>query len=1451
MTTFPGDDTNIPKRLSECLEFQPLNYLIPKGGLCDLMRSSLRVKPHYDNIAFGEGCTTEISQKNELRPGVPFELKNGLNLHFREIGITDGSAESVSKDLFEGLSEKARLFLNTACLEACGKRPHSSDEEESSNQLGEHKGVVDADFSNVELRTSAKKSRISPEPVVVDQHVLYEQYVKELNDIIAALDKANNLDTTDDYVCWAQLDQGRTLSDACLERIEIIMKNISKTDSFNQNFDSRTLSTLLRACSESLETILKAEDFASLTTVAFRSLSIILTIFLLDLDDKRLYLERYLVSTISFLQRVNEELSEGSTSTVATADNCLQLKSSLCLLSLYVEKKSLQEEELITKLVYLLCDLLTFSPVQVQGMAKLSTWLESLKRESSAGLISLFRKLPTQRHFIVDEMLFRLDTLPTNRIHKKLQKIDTSVYATHLFATLTSMLQCINSISIRPKQSNITEDMIAEFQKNYKDQQLQLASLIDHINRSVINRTFVTNSTKKFILDNYVQDLVSMVLYPRWSVAENILASLLRMMLLVFSPSNQNSSIKGATILQVVTGIGSALQEIRLKGRSTGKLSLAEIHERPKLLDTVLLHFEICMSSFPSDSREAGTLWDRKMNFLLALSEVEEEGSILANMTNEATVAALRDNTNSDRNGQPPINVEDLDVHYFAILQASELVNLFDPYIKLVLSLLDKQKTKVMSAAIKCLSPLIARDPELLAVPSVRSVLEQKLKDSSASVKSAILDLIGSIHFSKYYRLINVNFNDESTLIRKQVLNLNLKIYDSSNDVDVKAFVANRILRRAEDEEEAIVEKARISLLERWFLPQEQQSPGTKNDIGFLDEVVQIISALVGADEGSQSFDIFLNDYVLNKDLHETQRFETILKNTRLITCRLVDSAIECHYGNEKRLHAHALNIFHLLSIVAACDRPFITKDHVTTLYPYLLSSERSQLQFYILKVFNSSFSKLSYFKSGFLIELESVILGRLPKMSVAEMEEAIPLCWSISFHRKDHTRVSQACSSCLALLSPYINSLRKSPASVKADGKLQRLLYLAAGFARFCNFTNTPDNFPHLKTREPIFEYVTKCLLAFSMREAAPDLRKNALRNLLKVGATYPKLFNSAKVLTVIDEELAIKNLETSLIIIQCLCDFFVNEERKSLNLTRPVRYSTLKYQRGKSFDADASSDAISAAVATRYLKVVLETSLLEEKYDSCVSLRYIELVIEFGYSNPAKCMPAVMALSGSPHENTRKLALTIMDSAFAKNTSMLFSNLSSGIKCAVDHGKWLQDKRLSAEPLFLSTTQKALLNVGMKHTKLFNALKKVLTSYLMRSKGVFSKDHVIIFCSNLAVVTFESLLDVSNLIRFLDVKAEEVSGLVERHRGKEGPTFKSYVSDLVVARECLLDLRRYFCRKFGITDENVSVVGTYEEEELKAKAAEPKNSDIEFVFPPLGFDEKKVRNQTSSYDS
>lgn len=1463
MASFPGDGTNIPKRLVECLGFQPLNHLIPKDGLVKLLRSSLELYPALSEDAFSE--TLQDHSKAEKKVFTPLGKNGKLNIRFRELNSVQPSPTGPVLNLFDGLSEKAKQFLNTECLSSL-KRLHSDDEmsdvdeETSSLKRSETTG---SEYGDVELRLTPKKLKTGFEEFSLNQSALGLQHINDLKDLMTYIGREDSEADTANQLFWTKLGPNYVLSETSAERIFIILKNVSSMSDISKILDVKTLGRILNVCSDSVDVILREGDARSFNRIAFKCSFSIFMIFLLDVSEKRLYLERYIISAISFLSRINDKLAESETNLKASNEDCIQLKTLLSLLSSYIQKKPMQEEGLITRIVYLLADLLTFSPTTLAGTSGSATWLESLKVESSEGLISIFQSLPSQQLFIIDELLFRLEFLPNNRVLKKLKRVDHSFYATHLFFTLVSMLQTINSAKLRSQASQWDEESVENFLSLFKEQQELLSTLVEHINNSVLNKCFSGNASKKFILDNYVQDLVSMVARPNWSVAELLLASLTKKLLFAFSPSQQTSSTKESSILQAISHIGSGIQNIRLQSPSD-ELTIFRIHNNPELLDRAMDAFRNCVISMvPNGNWTAQTqsFWDRQIAFLVALGDFDssdrdwkERTTMEATSLLQKPLISQADN-NFDNEVKPHENAQ---LSYFATLHLFELINLFNPYVKLILSLLDKQKVKLRSGAIKCLTPLISKDPSLLADDSIKLVIEQRLKDSSPSVKTAILDLLSLSQYTEFYHLININFNDDSASIRKHILKLNIEIYDNCENLSTKSYVAARILKRTEDEEDSIVERAQSALLERWFLILSELETSPEEQNSKAKEITHVISAIVGLEESfAELFSVFLNDFVLNKAFHEPNVLTNIMESAHVITGKVVDDAINVHYAAESddNLEAHKdaeLNTFRLLSIISSSDHAFVTKDHIATLYPYLLTPQRSNLQYYILKVLKSSFSKLFYFKTKFLVDLETTVLGKLPRMTPLELEEALPLCWSIVKHRGDESRVSKACSSCLAQLSPYINLASKNPSAVPADGKIQKLLYLAAGFARSCPFENTKENFPNLKTREPIFEYVTKCLLVFTKIENPFVIRKTALRCLLKVAASFPKLFNSRHVLTVIDREFSSGLLDLNLVMIRCLHEFFELEEHKSFKLARPTVRTPSRINRSRSLGFEKPNDTICSAISSRYLKRILKIAFLEDARGSCIALDFIFLTLSLGYANPSYSTATIIALTASPYAETKKLAMTALESITMKTSSMLFSNLSSGVKMGLEHSKWLQENGLPCNSMFLRGMQELITSCSPANTRFLKSVTKTLVSYLNEDPRSFPKDQILLLCNNFSTLTYENMLEVCTLIRLFDVKIEELGESIEDEvQDSLDEVDNEDVSNLIISHACLFELRAFLCEKYGVSDEAVATVDTAEEDELKSQPAEPKKNKLVFGFSPSEFECKKWYNHYISVEN
>ncbi|CUS22111.1 LAQU0S04e08460g1_1 [Lachancea quebecensis] len=1450
MASFPGDGTNIPKRLIECLEYQPLNHLVPKGGLTKLLRSSLQLYPTLSEDAFGE--TLQGHSKAEKKAFTSL-VKNGkLSLRFRALKPAQILSESPTLSLYEGLSEKAIQFLDTDCFSSL-KRKHSEGGESDAGEEAanpKHSETAGSEYGDVELRLTPKKLKAGYEEFSLNQSALGIQHIKDLEDLMSYIGNEDSEADTANQLFWTKLGPRYVLSETSAERIFIILKNVSSMSDVSNVLDIKTLSRILNVCSESVDVILQEGDANSFNRIAFKCSFSIFMIFLLDVSEKRLYLERYITSAISFLSRINDRLAEAETHLKASSEDCIQLKTLLSLLSSYIQKKPMQEEGLITRIVYLLSDLLSFSPNNLAGTSGTATWLESLKIESSESLISIFESLPSQQLFIIDELLFRLEFLPSNRIQKKLKKVDNSFYATHLFVTLVSMLQTINSSKLRGQISHWDTESVENFLSLFKEQHELLSTFVEHINNSILNKCFSGNSSKKFILDNYVQDLVSMIARPNWSVAEILLASLTKKLLLAFSPSQQTSSIKESSILQAISHIGSGIQNVRLQSPSDA-LTVFRVHSNPQLLSSAMNTFKNCINAMDSNGNwtaQTQSFWDRQIAFLVALKDLDPSNSDWKERAIMETASLLQTPliSQADNNFDDEAKLhENVQLNYFTTLHLSELINLFNPYVKLILSLLGKQKVKLRSGAIKCLTPLISKDPSLLADDSIQLVIEQRLKDSSPSVKAAILDLLSLSQYTEFFHLININFNDDSASIRKHVLKLNIEIYDNCQNLNTKAYVAARILKRTEDEEDSIVERAQTALLERWFLILSEIETNPEEQNNKAREITHVISSIVGFEEGfTELFDGFLNDFVLNKAFHEPAELTKIMASAHIITGRVVDDAINLHYEAEsgKNLEAHKdaeLNTFRLLSVISSSDHAFVTKDHIATLYPYLLTPQKSSLQYYILKVLSNSFSKLSYFKIKFLVDLETTVLGKLPRMTPLELEEALPLCWSIVKHRGDASRVSRACSSCLAQLSPYINLASKDPSAVPADGKIQKLLYLAAGFARSCSFENTEENFPNLKTREPIFEYVTKCLLVFTRNEVSFVIRKVALRCLLKVAASFPKLFNSRHVLKVIDREFSSGLLDLNLVMIRCFHEFFELEEHKSFKLARPTVRTPSRINRSRSFSFEKPNDTICSAISSRYLKNVLKVAFLEDVKGSCIALDFTCLTLRLGYANPSYSTATIIALTASPHAETRKLALTALECVKMKTSSMLFSNLSSGMKMGLEHSKWLQDNGLPYNSMFLRGMQEFVATSSPTNTRFLKAVTKTLVSYLNEPLTSFPKEQILLLCNTMSALTYENLLEVCTLIRIFDRRIEDLGEAIEDEvQGSADEVNNEGVSSLIISHACLFKLRAFLYQKFGVSDEDVATVETAEEDELKSQPAESKKNNLVFECTPSDFD-------------
>lgn len=1437
MSSFPGEHTNIPKRLVESLEFEPLSYLVPKGDLAGLLQSQLNISIATPKDAFSPPPPALMEYPYPINLDLPNKDMD-TPLRFKRPENLLKKPDSPELNLFDGLSALAKKCLDVTPVIGSDRilshaiktgDKHSREEDKSQN--------VD-----VEMIDSHKKVRTSMS-VTVNQVTLGDQYLKHLDILMESIGRDETSAETSNLQYWNPVGTDLYIStDLCLEKVQIVLKNILSVPTVWPKIEADVLQRLLSVCTTNIKickeqvNIMENEPFFQ--RVALGSASVIFMVFLLDKNDSKLYLEEYFLAPIQFISETVELIKEDSQNLPKHQMVLLLLQATLSLLPPYVKKRPNLDDGFVTKLVYMFSDLLMSNFLYTAGNIQLQNCLENIKSISTQVLVTIFEKLPEQRMFIIDELLSRLESLPMTRSQKKLKCINNSLYSTHFTFTLVSMLQTINSYDYCSRIDELNEDALADVSSYHQELQNALNADIHHINEVVLNKCFHNVSKYRYILENYTQDLLAMVLYPNWSISEIILDSLLKKLLLVFSPSQQRTANVEAFALQIAGNIGSTILDIRLSIRDAEDNNLIKIFNYPDQIEKLLDKFSRCFAytrRLSATTSSTKFLWDKQVTILLKLAELGKDSEEWKAKINLMLIPVLKSIHSQSAVIGDTISNEDIEgikKDYCSILYASELVGLYEPYLKLILSLLDKQKIKLRSGAIKCLSLLIAKDRNMLSTPMVKETIENRLNDSSASVKDAILDLVSlGTSYVTFYQQINLNYNDDSISVRKHVLKMNEKIYDESEDLSVKSYVANRLLKRIEDEEDIIIDAARSALMNRWFLCILDLENSPELQEKKCREIISVIAMVVSSGEKSyELFSFFLNFYVLNNSVHPRDLVKKIISSVQKLTNIMIELAIEmqsCDADDMSESQLEEKNrVWGLLAMFSECDRPFITKDQIVALYPYLFSAEKFGLQYYTLKIFKNSFNKLSNFKPKFLYDLETSLLGKLPRMNVREIEEAIPLAWSVSIHRKDDSRISKACSSCLKHLSPYINGAATNPSSVKLDGKLQRLLYLATGFSRFCKLENTPEKFPNLKTRENIFEYVTKCLLVFTKKEIPHILRRISIKNLIKISSSYPKLFNSHHVLKVFDLEFENGTLDIKLVMLESFYDFFLEEEQRSIkqagvnatvSSSEALKKRVMRYNKTESVN-----DGICSALVLRYLDKILDICLISDAKSSLVAIRFLKLILDYGYTNPALSIPTLIALTNSNSQYMRNLVFSMLRDIFEKYESMVFSTLGQGIKLAVTYSKQIYGALFYKEDSFLRRIQEMTSTNKKNTTKLLIAVKKVFQNYCNNiNSDSDTRDAILFLCFNLARISFENQLELYTFVKSLDLSSEQLVELIKDHMKDLSTDLRfQRVSNLIVCRLSLDELRRFLFKTFALSNDKLLLVGTAEEADLKSKS-------------------------------
>lgn len=1447
------ESDEIARCLVEAVGHNPVNYVVPKDGLSDLVDPCFVPTLGLEEPFGSDGEVAEME-------GISFRVddENGQRLTFRRPKNLTVLPEQSGADLYDGLSPLAKMCLDKSeCQVSREDIKESQPVNVSKPRKHKPEGVEKSDpVGETDAEPPVKRSK-GGSGITINRVDLGDKYLQEFAGVYESVSEGPASNTVKAAECWQKISDERfVLSEPCLARLEIIFKNIVSIPSIWAKVETEQLIEILKVLVGNITGVrLVSEEGAhdsALTKIAHASIGLIFTLLMLSKNDNRLSLEEFVLEPIGFLAFSLENMKDSLNQDFQQKESLTSLQQSIAQLAAYIERTSYLDDSLAFKIISLFAGLLMENDLNIGNDIQIQNCLENITDHSRNILVSLFRKHSQQREFIIEELLSHAESTPSKRNQKNLRRVEDGIFVTDFTLALIRILEnlnCLEACKVDTSDASVSDEVLILVTEKYRENMELLNGFGNQVIDTIWGKFHQSPSKYRYVLENYFLDLIALLPYPSYAISQLLLTLSFEKLLTELTGPHQHPANVETISLQILGTAGACIFDIKCTTNPNEGNNVIRLVNYPENLSQFMGSYENCLKFCLSKQDEQSNVayfWHQTIGALLKAIEYTKDDKTQNEKIAKLVMNEVQRAQTLLGNSTNYLKIDYLDIKrdYFSYLHVFELINYHKLHLKLLLSLLESEKIKIKSTAIKCLSMLAARDHTILSSPMIKVTIGKALENSPASVKDAILDLI-SIGSSavEYYKQLNASFDDESILVRKHILKMNENIYAETTSHSIRAFVASRIMLRLEDEEDMIIEMARSILMKKWiFAITEEQSFERQRVV--CDDVINSMAGVVSLNDNcSRHFEWFLNFYLLNEESLPPRTYEEVKRCLNNLTDVLVQKITEIQglaSSDEKKIDQGPL--LNLLAIFADCNHSFITKNHIIALYPYLISDEKSDLQFHILHVFRSTLDKVTTFKSNFLLDLETALLSRLPRMNVREINEAMPLLWRIASHRNDFGRVLKACSSCFQHLSPYINQVNKD-SSIVPEGKLQRLIYLATGFARYCRFNQTTGKPHFIKADESIYAYVAKRLLLLS-GEGVPHLvRRVSIKNLTQLCGSHPKLFNSRPILALLDEELNGDNSDIKFVILESLYDFFKAEERESI-MKAGVNCSVssnerLKKKLLKEKKIESVSDGVCSALVTRFLKPILTACCSSDARSSFIAVKLLKLTLQYGYANPSHCLPTTIGLVASTNEYMSLVAADILKELLEKYDNMVFNCFAQGFKVAVEYSQLVLGVNYYKNDHFLRNLQKVTGASKKDLPRFFKSVFKVLKTHFNQIEAAHLNEqtasYIVYLCANLFHLTFPSQLELAEVLKSIETLIDHLSEILSDQVDElDGSEVSSSVKHTLLVLLGLQRLKACLMVEYGLKTD-VTAAGNVSELKRKQSTRHAYLRELDEIFAKL----------------
>lgn len=1166
---------------------------------------------------------------------------------------------------------------------------------------------------------------------------------------------------------WADHDKD-VVSAAWLVKVHDCLLRLDQLSAFAQ-INLEELRTLQQTCFRCLTECIEQhawhdDDPMGLMMAAVVACKCMLLV-MANRSDRGLFVDEYLTAIIDVNYNVVENMVAETRESTRSA-NIGPVVACVCDILTLLGQFSTNghvDEYILTRLEYLATYAIFLPALTLTSKHKsaLSTnTMETLRWNSSQLLTTIFRFHPKQRPFILRDVL---DSF--SKVSKLTFKTFRGVSVSVTTVVLLNLVQSVDMSRAYLVAANVgasdhsTLLGLGEELLYLLRQSEQVCGDITLILLNKLNNSQLEGHVRPRF-ESLVLDLIDLLPFPEWSVAEVLLNAIMTRLVEV----TEELKSADAFILDIMGNIGIHIVP------STTQIP-ADYHSR--LLD--LLRF-VQLQAKRNRFYHAGR--DFLVLKLAANGGTSNDLSTLKSLASVMTGEKLHCQSSDDIDSVPT---------YAPLLQSCRLYLQYQRFIKVVVQSINSTKVKTRSKAMRIISSLSEVDPNLIL--SIQLSISGKLSDSSPMVRDTVLELIAHILkpelVPKFYQPVCDRLNDSSVQVRRRLVKLCEDLYGMTSDIKVLTHISVRMLRKLNDEEETVGARVWDSMVKLWF--------------GMDLNLPQSTKVMMEIASSTKTQAHLLQEFVLRATFEMTGALK-----------RIVDGLFEHLYKKDSDNKDQVVKALQLLCLIADNSQgSMISQDQLIALRPLILDEERSgEACYYVLKVFNVALKDMGLLRRSFLASMETIMLKRLTRFSVTELDEAMPCIWQLCTMSGNTVKLANASVSCIRHVRPYIGQLKGHGAVDSSEvPKLRKLLNLLGAFGKYGRFAPHREVYQManigLKDSESIVSLIAKILLFFcSKLGGASDLKRIAIGNMMGICASHPNLFVSETMIAVLDYELQQgDDIDTKLVIIEGLIQYLEKEEAR---LQR--RQAVEEHHKRVNLEVQSRSnvnDNISASTIQRYTRFILPLCLHDDgtrsnRFLAFTPVRYLQLVIALGFANPKTCISTVIALESTTNAYVKQIAMGMHRDLFEKHESLVDTSYLEAIKLAVAfrlrcHGSIVKERFFFKDIYSIVSYSRA------SRRKFTQSLCKTL---VVGPKNVSEQKALVVYSVlNISTMSFVASEDVYMIVHHLDlVIMNQGLDILEKisSRGNTEVTLASLV--VVQIYIALMSLRQFLCLMYGI---------------------------------------------------